>query len=165
MRLMEQTGKVMSAIAGGILLPVFEFFYGEGPTVISIMGALAFFIMLDWISGSRAARKDDTYSSKYGIDGIFRTFFMVLLPAGGHLMDKAFGLPGIMLGIFALGLLYHTLRSMTANSIRAGWAEWLPIALLEKVIEWVGSEMEAKVSRALQRKAEREGGADANPKS
>lgn len=142
------------------MLPVFEFLYGEGTAVVSIMGALAFFILLDWISGSRAARKDDTYSSKYGIDGVFRTFFMALLPAGGHLLDKAVGLPGILFGIFALGLIYHTLRSMTANAIRAGWAEWLPISILEKVIDWVGSEMEAKVNRALQRRTEREAGAD-----
>lgn len=160
---MEQTGKVVSAVAGGIMLPVFEFLYGEGTAVVSIMGALAFFILLDWMSGSSAARKDASYSSKYGIDGVIRTFFMVLLPAGGHLLDKAVGLPGILFGIFAVGLIYHTLRSMTANAVRAGWAEWLPISILEKVIEWVGSEMESKVNRALQRKAEREAGTDAKP--
>ncbi|MEF3313340.1 phage holin family protein [Paenibacillus sp. GYB004] len=158
---MDQTGKVVSAIAGGVLLPVFEFLYGGGTAVISTMVALAFFILLDWMSGSSAARKDKTYASKYGIDGVFRTFFMVLLPAGGHLLDKTIGLPGILFGIFALGLLYHTLKSMTANAIRAGWAEWLPISILEKVIEWVGSEMDSKVNRALKRQAETGAGNDA----
>ncbi|RKN75085.1 phage holin family protein [Paenibacillus ginsengarvi] len=157
---MEQTGKVVSAVAGGILLPVFEFLYGAGIPVLYTMAALSFFIVMDWMSGSSAAKKDKTYASKYGIDGIFRTFFMVMLPAGGHMLDMVTGLPGIFFGIFAFGLLYHTLKSMTANAVRAGWAQWLPIALLEKVIEWVGSEMEAKVNRALQRKAERGAGND-----
>lgn len=152
---MEQTGKVISAIAGGVLLPTFEFFYGAGTAVASTMIALAFFILLDWISGSSAARKDKTYASKYGIDGVFRTFFMVLLPAGGHFLDNVIGLPGILFGIFAVGLIYHTLKSMTANAVRAGWAEWLPIPILEKVIDWVGSEIESKIDRAMKRQANR----------
>lgn len=101
-------------------MPVFEFLYGVGPAVTSIMSALIFFIVLDWISGSSAAREDNMYASKYGIDGIFRTFFMLLLPAGGHLLDVVIGLPGVLFGVFAIGLLYHTIKSMTANAIRAG---------------------------------------------
>lgn len=150
--------KGIAAVAGGFLLPVFEFLYGQGPAVVSTMTALAFFIVMDWLSGSRAARRDNTYASRYGIDGIFRTFFMLLLPAGGHLLDVVIGLPGVLFGVFAVGLLYHTIKSMTANAIRAGWADWLPISILEKVTEWVQSEIESKIDRALKRKAEREGG-------
>src|SRR5690554_6826291 len=106
------------------------------------MTAVAFFIAMDWWSGSSASKKDKTYASHYGIRGIPRTFFMLLFPAGGHLLDQAFGLPSILFGLFAFGLLYHTIKSMTANIVRAGWAEWLPISLLEKVTEWVQSEIE-----------------------
>lgn len=147
--------KGIAAVAGGFLVPVFEFLYGQGPAVVSTMTALVFFIVMDWLSGSRAARRDNTYASRYGIDGIFRTFFMLLLPAGGHLLDVVIGLPGVLFGVFAVGLLYHTIKSMTANAIRAGWADWLPISVLEKVTEWVQSEIESKVDRALKRKAER----------
>ena len=152
---MQNIERFAAAVAGGFFVPVFEFLYGIGPAVTSIMSALIFFIVMDWISGSSAARKDNTYASKYGIDGIFRTFFMILLPAGGHLLDSAIGLPGILFGVFAIGLIYHTLKSMVANALRAGWAEWLPIWLLEKVTDWVQSEIESKVDRALKRKAER----------
>jgi phage-related holin len=140
---------------GAIIVPVFDFFYGEADAVVTIMVALLFFIVMDWLSGIRAAKKDNTYASKYGLDGIFRTFFMLLLPAGGHLLDMVFGLPGVIFGALAVGTLYHVLQSMTANSIRAGWGDWLPISVLEVVLKWVGSELDKKIKRA----AERAGGA------
>lgn len=151
-----QAEKAIAGVAGGFLLPVFEFLYGTGSSVIPTMVALCVLIVLDWLSGSSAARKDKTYASKYGIDGVFRTFFMILLPAGGHLIDNAYGLPGVLFGIFAFGLIYHTLKSMTANAVRTGWADWLPIGALEKVTDWVQSEIESKISRALKRQEERD---------
>lgn len=153
---MEKLERFIAAAAGGFLIPTFEFMYGDSPTVITAMAALVFFIAMDWLSGSRAARIDGTYASHYGIDGIFRTFFMLLLPAGGHLLDQVIGLPGIVFGVFVAGLMYHTIKSMTANAVRAGWADWLPISILEKIADWVESEIESKIDRALKRKAERE---------
>lgn len=153
---MEKVDRTIAAVTGGFLVPTFEFLYGGGPAVISAMTALVFFIAMDWLSGWSAAKKDGSYASHYGIDGISRTFFMLLLPAGGHLLDVALGLPGVLFGVFAGGLIYHTIKSMTANSVRAGWADWLPIAILEKVTEWVQSEIESKLDRALKRKSERE---------
>lgn len=163
---MEKAERTLAAGIGGFLLPVFEFFYGSGQVVVIAMTTLAFFIALDWISGSRAAHRDDSYVSRYGIDGMIRTFFMLLLPAGGHLLDKLISLtiesqglavtfPAIFFGIFVGGLIYHTMKSMTANAIRAGWADWLPIWALEKVTAWVRSELEAKMDRALKRRTSR----------
>lgn len=149
--------KLVAGTMGGVLLPVFEFFYGPGTAVYSVMIALALIIVMDWISGSRAAKKDNTYGSRYGIDGIFRTLFMVCLPAVGHLLDIVFSLPGILFGIFAVGLIYHTLNSMTANAIRAGWGDWLPIDALDLVTQWVDSEIKSKVFRAKERLDKRDG--------
>jgi phage-related holin len=152
---LEQTQKIWAAAIGALFTPLFENLYGESDTVRAIMAAVAFFILMDWMSGTRASKKDITYGSKYGIDGIFRTFFILLLPAGGHLLDAAFNLPGIFFGLLAFGVLYHVIQSMTANSIRAGWVEWVPISILEKIIQWVGSEIESKVSRAEKRRNEK----------
>ncbi|MEK3942247.1 hypothetical protein [Paenibacillus sp. FSL H3-0310] len=50
---------------------------------------------MDWLSGIRACKKDNTHASKYGIDGVSRTFFMLLLPADGYFLNMVFGLPEV----------------------------------------------------------------------
>lgn len=146
--------KVKSLItaAGAVLVPAFDFLYGKGDTVAAIMVTLLFFVIMDWISGVRAAKKDFTYASRYGLDGIIRTFFILLLPAGGHLLDVVMSLPGVFFGSLALGTLYHIVQSMTANSIRAGWGDFLPLPVLNAIIEWVKSELDKKIKRAESRK-------------
>lgn len=145
--------KVMQpAFLGAFLVPSFEFLYGQGNIVLYLMLALIFFIALDWISGSRASKKDNSYASEYGIDGVFRSFFMLALPAGGHLLDMAFNLPPVLFGLLAAGLLYHTIQSSTANAIRAGWGRWIPDWIMTKIADWVKSEIESKLDRALKRK-------------
>lgn len=148
----SKTGNVLSFLVGAILVPTFEFLYGEGDVAKYLMAALLFFIVMDWISGIRSAKKDSSYASKYGIDGIFRTFFILLLPAGGHLLDKVLGIPGIIFGALAIGILYHVLQSMTANAIRAGWGSHVPEWLLTKLSDWVKDELESKLSRSEKRK-------------
>src|SRR5690625_4563836 len=150
----SKTGNVLSFLVGAILVPTFEFLYGEGDVVKYLMTALLFFIVMDWISGIRAAKKDHTYGSKYGIDGVFRTFFILLLPAGGHLLDKVLGSPSVIFGVLGAGILYHVIQSMTANAIRAGWGEWVPEWILTRLTEWVKDELESKLARSEKRKRE-----------
>ncbi|QJT71654.1 holin [Psychrobacillus phage Spoks] len=149
---LTSTGNFLAVILGVILMPIFEFMYGTGEAVMYTMTALAFFLVMDWIAGIRAAKKDGTYASKYGIDGVFRSFFILLLPAGGHLLDKVLNAPGVLFGLLAFGVLYHIIQSMTANSIRAGWGEWVPEGVLNKITDWVQAELEAKIARSQQRK-------------
>ncbi|SET83598.1 Phage-related holin (Lysis protein) [Oceanobacillus limi] len=156
-KLITSADKFFAAISGAFLVPTFEYLYGEGDVVKYLMTALLFFVVMDWISGTRASKKDKTYASKYGIDGVFRTFFILLLPAGGHLLDMAFGLPGVFFGILSIGILYHVIQSMTANSIRAGWGEWVPEAILTKLSNWVKEELESKIARSNIRKTDKGG--------
>ncbi|WP_438448201.1 phage holin family protein [Gorillibacterium sp. sgz5001074] len=143
--------KALWSMAGAVCMPVFDFFYGSGEVVIYSILALIFFLGMDWIAGSRASKKDRSYASKYGIDGIFRTFFMLLLPAGGHFLDMVFRIPSVFFGLLVAGLLYHTIQSATANAIRAGWGQWIPDWLLNALLSWVKSEIESKLSRAQSR--------------
>lgn len=143
---------IIASLFGAVFVPIFEFLYGEGDVVKYMMTALVFFIVMDWISGVRAAKKDHSYASNYGIDGIFRTFFILLLPAGGHLLDKVFGFPDVVFGLFGSGVLYHVIQSMTANAIRAGWGNYFPEWLLTKLTNWVRQEIESKIARSENRK-------------
>lgn len=152
--------KIVGGVFGAVGASVFGFMYGEGPVVTYGMLSLLMFIVLDWISGYRAAKKDNTYASKYGIDGVFRTFFMLLLPVGGHFMDMAFGLSPYAFGTLAGGLLVHTINSTSANAIRAGWGSWVPDSILTKIAGWVSSEIESKSQRAAKRQAEIGGNVD-----
>lgn len=151
-----KTGNILAGIAGALLVPTFEYLYGEGEVVKYLMTALVFFVAMDWISGVRASKKENSYGSKYGIDGIFRTFFILLLPAGGHLLDKVIGSPGLIFGILGAGILYHVIQSMTANAIRAGWGDWVPEWILTRLTEWVKEEIESKLARSQRRKQEKE---------
>jgi len=150
-----KTGNIIAAIFGAFLVPTFEYLYGEGEVVKYLMTALVFFVAMDWITGVRASKKENSYGSKYGIDGVFRSFFILLLPAGGHLLDKVIGAPGLLFGILGAGIIYHVIQSMTANAIRAGWGAWVPDWILIRLTEWVKEEIESKLARSKQRKEEK----------
>lgn len=154
-----QKKQFIASSIGAVLVPAFEFLYGAGEAVFTIMVAILFFIAMDWLSGIRAAKKDDTYASKYGFDGVFRTFFILLLPAGGHLLDMVFKLPGVVFGLFSIGILYHVVQSMTANAIRAGWGEFFPDWIVKPLLAWVRSELEQKLQRATSRQTPKTRGA------
>ena len=137
---------------GAVIMPILQFFYGESKMVLTVMIALLFFIALDWLSGISASKKDNSYASNYGLEGLPRTLYVLLLPAGGHLLDAALGLPEVAFGLFAFGILYHTIQSMTANALRAGWGGYFPDWAITRLMDWVKSELESKLARATSRK-------------
>ncbi|MFJ3386888.1 hypothetical protein [Lysinibacillus sp. NPDC086135] len=81
----------------------------------------------------------------YGIDGLSRSFFLLLLPASGHLLDMIFGAPSVVFGLLAAGLLYHIIQSITANTILTGRGQWVPDWILTKLTDWVRSEIEGNL--------------------
>jgi phage-related holin len=123
--------------------------YG-GEVGLYIIGALSLGIALDWLGAIAAATKDKSYSSQYGIIGVIRTAVILALPVFGKLLDSALSTQGFIFYMLSIGLLYHTLVSMTANFKRAGWDKWIPLWALELIT----SELEAKVKRSESRKGE-----------
>ncbi|SEM82197.1 phage holin family protein [Paenibacillus sp. OV219] len=114
--------------------------------------ALFFAIVIaDWIAGTAAAKKTETYRSEYGQTGALRTVFLLFIPFIGMLLDKVasstFGVsqPGVAFYGLTFMLAYHSWESMTANTFRAGWGRWIP----KKVLNFVSSEIKAKGQRAL----------------
>jgi len=111
------------------------------------MGIYVSMIVMDWISGTVAAKKDKSYGSQYGIEGIFRTVFLLLFPAVANQLDKALGTQSFLFFTVIGGLIYHTWQSIMANTARAGWEKWIPQRLLESV----ASEIELKNQRSRER--------------
>ncbi|MFJ7934823.1 phage holin family protein [Sporosarcina sp. NPDC096371] len=64
-------------------------------------------IVLDWISGYRASKKDGSYASEYGIDGGFRTIFLFIVPALAHGVDLLMSTPNVVFGFALLSFGFH----------------------------------------------------------
>ncbi|MEK4029352.1 hypothetical protein MKZ02_12565 [Pseudobacillus sp. FSL P4-0506] len=71
---MDSVQRIGAALMGALFTPLFENFCGKRETVRALMLAVAFFIAMDWMSETRASKKDKSYASKYGLYGVFRTF-------------------------------------------------------------------------------------------
>ncbi|WP_409175828.1 holin family protein [Brevibacillus fortis] len=131
--------------AGAIVSPAFHYLYGTNRQDILIV--LFFMIVLDWITGISAAKKDQSYSSDYGLSRIPRTLFLMSLPAVANLLDRVMGTPGFLFYGVTFGLIYHTWTSLTANAHRAGWP-------MPKSIErLVSAEIKAKAERAKRKES------------
>ncbi|TPG70782.1 holin [Brevibacillus laterosporus] len=146
---LNDIAKPATVVVGGIgslVLPWIDFLYGSGRHQLLI--ALFLIIATDWITGIAASIKDGTYSSEYGISGVFRTIFILFFPVLANVLDNALQTPGFLFFGVTFGLIYHTWASVTANTIRAGWEKWIP----KKVMNFVGSELEAKAARSQNHK-------------
>lgn len=136
---------------GAFLMPIFTFMYGTGPSALLWMLVYTLLIVIDWISGYRASRVDGSYASEYGIEGAYRTAYLLIVPTLAHKADLIIGTPNIIFGFTLLAFGAHIWRSMTANVYRAGWDKWIPIP----VLNWVADEIEHKAARAQKRIKER----------
>ncbi|MFH5187095.1 phage holin family protein [Paenibacillus sp. TAB 01] len=111
-------------------------------------------IAADWITGTAAAKKNESYSSEYGTSGVFRTVLLLWLPFIGYLLDQvaltvfAISQPGFAFYTITIMLIHHSWESATANAYRAGWERWIP----KSVVSFVSSEIKAKAERALKQK-------------
>ncbi|MCM3223326.1 phage holin family protein [Bacillus cereus] len=147
----NDTKNKIASFISGVLGMLINAVYGEASYLWIV--ALAQIIILDWITGSRAAKLDGTYSSQYGIEGIARTVVLFLLPSLAHLFDVEFQLPNVFFYMVTGGLAYHIFNSFIANCARIGWDRWIPTGLLKSV----ASEIEAKMKRSNMRRKEIEG--------
>lgn len=132
--------------AGGSLLS--KIYGGDMFVYFALILSLA--IAFDWAGAIAASKKDGSYASAYGIQGVMRVAVMLGLPAFGGALDHILGTPNVIFFMFWGGLLFHTLVSMSANFKRAGWNVWIPTW----AIDLVASEIEAKIKRSESRKGE-----------
>ncbi|MFQ6391330.1 phage holin family protein [Priestia aryabhattai] len=151
----------IAGVVGGVISGVISALYGESINMYVALLLIAV-VALDWLGAIGAALKDGSYSSDYGIKGVFRTTIIFMLPLIGRLIDVISGIPIVVAGVeisgfylfISAGLIYHSWMSMTANFARAGYEKWIP----NKMLKQVGSEINAKITRSEGRKEAINGG-------
>ncbi|PFJ03211.1 phage holin family protein [Priestia megaterium] len=151
----------VAGVVGGTISGAISALYGENVNMYVALLLLAV-VALDWLGAIGAALKDGSYSSDYGIRGIFRTTIIFVLPLIGRLIDVTSGIPIVVAGVeisgfylfISAGLIYHSWMSMTANFARAGYEKWIP----NKMLKQVGSEINAKITRSEGRREAINGG-------
>ena len=136
----------LAGSVGAALLGVVNFMYGTGITLTAIL-IFAGLVVLDWLSGRAASRKDGTMASEYGINGTYRVAFIMGILFIAYRVDLALDLPYVCFGYFLINFGEPMWRSMTANVYRAGWHVWIPKGVLERV----GDEIAHKNARANKR--------------
>ena len=143
------SGAKVFGLLGAFVSSAFSFFYGSGRELI--ITTLLLLMVMDWITGIVAAKKDGVYTSAYGIEGVLRSIVLLMYPALGNLFDNILQTPGpgIIFYTITFGLLYHIGQSMTANAVRCKWDKWIP----SKILDIVWSEVHAKTVRTEERQA------------
>lgn len=143
---------IVSSIVAALLY-IFGLLYGTGEIIRAGMAVLVVLISIDWIVGTSAAKKDGIDTSHYGIEGVRRTMVLFLLPVAAHFFDLFLYTQGFLSFFTIAALARSIMKSIIANLHRTGWSQWIPVSLLEYLVEWVSSELAAKEQRARERRA------------
>lgn len=144
----------------GAAIPTIEFLFGEHTITKPLLVLFILLLVVDWVAGRRVATKTNTRSSRYGIDGLFRTGTMFVFLIVGNAIDIILGyeLP-IVFGLMMAMVLLPTIESVIANIKLAGWDSHIRIEWVQRIVcvlyKWVESEIEYKEKRILNRQREK----------
>lgn len=128
--------------------------YGEGEIVRAGMTVIVILIIMDWITGTSAAKKSGTDTSQYGIEGMKRSIVVLLIPALAHFLDGFLYTQGLAVYFTIAALARSITRSIIANLYRANWTQWIPVDLMDTLINWVEDEILQKEARSKKRQEE-----------
>lgn len=139
------------ATFSAVAMLVFQYVFDSNKVVLVTFIIFVLLIVMDWLSGTSAAKKDGIDTSRYGIEGVNRTVLLLLLPCVARLIDIVVGTEVVVMGL-VIGILARSIaRSVIANIKRAGWNIYIPDTLLD----WVSDELEQKDARAMRRLQEK----------
>lgn len=132
--------------AGAALSPLLTALYGERGTdmMILVMGVL----ILDLVTGTLAAKKEQIETSEYGLKGIIRIGVISVIPALAHRADLMVGMGNMMFYALTVGIMYHTLKSFGANSVRLGWDKFIPLPVVDYIVGLLETELRSKMARS-----------------
>lgn len=126
---------------------IFQYGFGSSEVVLITFILFVMLLVMDWLSGTSAAKKDGIDASRYGIEGAKSLVIVLTLPVVARLIDIMIGTEVILTG-FVVGILARSVaRSVIANVKRAGWNIHIP----DTVLKWVEDELLQKDARAVER--------------
>lgn len=126
---------------------IFQYGFGSSKVVLITFILFVILLVMDWLSGTSAAKKDGIDASRYGIDGAKNLAIVVTLPVIGRLIDIMMGTEVIVMGVIVGVLARSVARSVIANVKRAGWNIHIP----DTILKWVEDELLQKDARAVER--------------
>ncbi|EOL41985.1 hypothetical protein RV11_GL003518 [Enterococcus phoeniculicola] len=135
---------VLGAVTGGISLSVPGWVTAKevGLEHIILLGILMAVFVMEWMIGSRLAKKSTNKlkSSSVMIDSAIRDFVIVICCIVAFGFDYLLGTGSVIFTIFTVAFIYHNFYSLLANLAVLGWDKHFPMWLLK----WLGDEIEAK---------------------
>ena len=105
-----------------------------------MLSILLVFVIFDYLSGVYAAWKEQTLSSRIGIEGIARKVFIFAMIAVAHLVDTALGDQHIFRDATVWFYLANELLSIIENAGRAGFPVPEPIQRAVAVLKGKGGQ-------------------------
>lgn len=144
----------VTSTIGAVILYAISTLYGSSDIVRAGITVIFFQIVIDWIVGTSASKKDNIDTSQYGIEGIKRSIVILLLPALANFLDTFLFTQGLIVYFTLAGLSRSIMKSIIANLYRTGWTAWIPVTMLDKMVNWVKDEIVQKETRANNRRKE-----------
>lgn len=114
-----------------------------------LIAVLLIVLGLDWLAGSRLARKSKVMrdQTEIVIDSLIRDGMILMLCFAGFLMDHIFCSHSLIFASLTCAFIYHNFRSVVANFVALDWSRWIPIRLFSPILRWIHDELHAKVEK------------------
>lgn len=146
---------VLTGYVSAVMSVCITTLYGNHDWVQPMFYSLVMLIVLDWLAGSHASRKDKSYNSSTALNALFRTSGLLLLLAFAHRVDIVFDSEPFIFAFVWGSILYPTFQSVMANFVRVGWNSHVQIEWINRLLGYIAQRVESELRHKLERSKQR----------